>query len=291
MGLVTLKEILAGTRENHYAVGAFNFSCPEDAEGVIMAGVEKNAPVILQVSMNALKYNGLKATVGMVKGMAESVDIPVCLHLDHATDYDLIKECIREGFTSVMVDASKKPYEENIADSKMIVEYAKPYGCSVEAELGMLGGREENVVVDDASAAMTNPDDVARFVEETGIDALAVSIGTAHGFYKADPKLDFERLEKITKVTDCPLVLHGGTGVPEADFRKCVQLGMSKINYGTAIKSVFVGAVAAVAAEEAAKVPGKQDPRNLLKPAKKAVAEHVGEKIDIYGSTGKAWKC
>ena len=125
MSLVTLKEILAGTRENHYAVGAFNFSCPEDAEGIVMAGVEKNAPVILQVSINALKYNGLKATVGMVKGMAESVDIPVCLHLDHATDYDLIKECIREGFTSVMIDASKKPYEENIADTKMIVEYAK----------------------------------------------------------------------------------------------------------------------------------------------------------------------
>ena len=279
MGLVTLKEILANTRKDHYAVGAFNFSCPEDAEGVVMAGVEKNAPVILQVSMNALKYNGLKATVGMVKGM------------DHATDYDLIKECIREGFTSVMIDASKKPYEENIADTKMIVEYAKEYGCSVEAELGMLGGREENVVVEDASATMTNPDDVPRFVEETGIDALAVSIGTAHGFYKADPKLDFDRLEKIVKLTYCPLVLHGGTGVPEADFRKCVEMGMSKINYGTAIKSVFVGAVAAVAAEEAAKVPGKQDPRNLLKPAKKAVAEHVGEKIDIYGSTGKAWKC
>ena len=170
----------------------------------------------------------------------------------------------------------------------MIVEYAKEYGCSVEAELGMLGGREENVVVEDSAAAMTNPDDVPRFVEETGIDALAVAIGTAHGFYKADPKLDFERLEKIVKLTDCPLVLHGGTGVPEADFRKCVQMGMSKINYGTAIKSVFVGAVAAVTAAEAAKEPGKQDPRNLLKPAKKAVAEHVGEKIDIYGSTGKA---
>ena len=224
MSLVTLKEILAGTRENQYAVGAFNFSCPEDAEGIIMAGVEKNAPVILMVSMNALKYNGLKATVGMIKGMAEAVDIPVCLHLDHATDYDLIKECIREGFTSVMIDASKKPYEENIADTRMIVEYAKEYGCSVEAELGMLGGREENVVVEEASAAMTNPEDVPRFVEETGIDALAVAIGTAHGFYKAEPKLDFERLEQIVKLTDCPLVLHGGTGVPEADFRKCLSV-------------------------------------------------------------------
>ena len=290
MALVTLKEILSKTREEHYAVGAFNFSCPEDAEGIVMAGVAKNAPVILQVSINALKYNGLKACVGYIKGLAESVEIPVCLHLDHATDKEMIKECIREGFTSVMIDASKKSYEENIADSKEIVDYAKQYGVSVEAELGMLGGREENIVVDDASAAMTNPDDVAHFVEATGIDALAVSIGTAHGFYKADPKLDFDRLEKITKVTDCPLVLHGGTGVPEADFRKCVQLGMSKINYGTAIKSVFVGAVAAVCAEEAAKVPGKQDPRNLLKPAKQAVCDHVAEKIEIYGSTGKAWK-
>ncbi|MCF0134217.1 MAG: class II fructose-bisphosphate aldolase [Blautia sp.] len=289
MALVTLKEILANTRKEQYAVGAFNFSCPEDAEGIVMAGVEKKAPVILQVSMNALKYNGLKALVGYIKGMAESVEIPVCLHLDHATDYDLIRECVREGFTSVMVDASKKPYEENIADSRAIVEYAHSYGVSVEAELGMLGGREENVVVADASAAMTNPEDVPRFVQETGIDALAVAIGTAHGFYKADPKLDFIRLEKILQLTDCPLVLHGGTGVPEEDFRRCVQMGMSKINYGTAIKSVFVGAVAAVTPDEIQKVPGKQDPRNLLKPAKIAVAKHVGEKIDIYGSTGKAW--
>lgn len=291
MGLVTLKEILSGTREKHYAVGAFNFSCPEDAEGIVMAGVMKNAPVILQVSMNALKYNGLKTTVGMVRGMAESVDIPVCLHLDHATDYDLIRECIREGFTSVMIDASAKPYNENIADTRMIVDYAAEYGCSVEAELGMLGGREENVAVSDASATMTNPDDVPEFVERTGIDALAVSIGTAHGFYKADPKLDFERLEKIVKLTQCPLVLHGGTGVPEADFRRCVSMGMSKINYGTAIKSVFVGAVAAVVSEEIKKTPGKQDPRNLLRPAKRAVADHVAEKIEIYGSAGKAWKC
>lgn len=288
MSLVTLKEILVNTRKEHYAVGAFNFSCPEDAEGIVMAGVEKKAPVILQVSMNALKYNGLKATVGLVKGLAESVEIPVCLHLDHATDYELIKACVREGFTSVMVDASAKPYEKNISDSREIVEYARKYGVSVEAELGMLGGHEENVKVEDPAVALTNPEDVPRFVEETGIDALAVAIGTAHGFYKADPKLDFARLERIVGLTECPLVLHGGTGVPEADFRRCVQLGMSKINYGTAIKSVFVGAVAAVATEEAGKEPGKQDPRNLLRPAKRAVADHVAEKIEIYGSAGKA---
>ena len=282
MSSVTLKEILAGTRENHYAVGAFNFSCPEDAEGIIMAGVEKQAPVILMVSMNALKYNGLKATIGMIKGMAEAVDIPVCLHLDHATDYDLIKECIREGFTSVMIDASKKPYEENIADTKMIVEYAKEYGCSVEAELGMLGGREENVVVEDSSAAMTNPEDVPRFVEETGIDALAVAIGTAHGFYKAEPKLDFERLEKITKLTDCPLVLHGGSGLSDEDFCLAVQKGICKVNIFTDLDK------AGRAGLEKGLAEGAQTMTKLIPYEIAAMKEAAAEKIRLFGSARKA---
>jgi len=288
MGLVTLKEILAGTRERGYAVGGFNFNGYEDAQGIIEGAVEKKSPVILMASMGAVQYIGLEQVVGMVKGMAQSVDIPVCLHLDHATDYALIKEAIRLGFTSVMVDASAKDYETNIKESKAIVEFAKLYGCSVEAELGKVGGKEDNIVVSEEAAAFTDPTDVPRFVEETGIDALAIAIGTVHGFYKSEPKLDFERLEAITKVTDCPVVLHGGSGVPVEDFKRCVKMGMSKINVGTELKATFSNAV-----REA--VGGNQvsefDPRKYVGPVKRACAEVVRDKIDIFGSANKAWKC
>ena len=283
MALVTLKEILAGTRAGHYAVGGFNFNGYEDAQGIINGAVAKNSPVILMASMGAVKYIGLHQVAGMVKGMAESVDIPVCLHLDHATDYDLIKEAIKCGFTSVMVDASAKSYEDNIADSKMIVDFAKQYGCSVEAELGKVGGKEENIVVEDASAAFTDPDDVPRFVSETGIDALAVAIGTVHGFYKSEPKLDFPRLQKIVEITDCPLVLHGGSGVPVEDFKKCVQMGMSKINVGTELKATYSNAVRAAVPES------EFDPRKYVGPVKDACAKVVEGKIDIFGSANKAF--
>lgn len=288
MGLVTLKEILTGTREGNYAVGGFNFNNYEDAQGIVDGAVQKNSPVILMASMGAVKYMGLKQLTGMVKGMAASVDIPICLHLDHATDHALIKEAIREGFTSVMIDASSCPYEENIAQSRMIARFAALYGCSVEAELGMLGGREEDIVVEDASASFTDPRDVVRFVEETGIDALAVAIGTAHGFYKSEPKLDFERLEKIVSLTDCPLVLHGGTGVPVEDFKKCIRMGMSKINVGTELKATFSNTL-----RDAVKTNSLSefDPRKYAGPVKEACAKVVREKIDIFGSAGKAWKC
>lgn len=285
MALVTLKEILAGTKEGHYAVGGFNFNGYEDAQGIINAAVAKNSPIILMASMGTVKYMGLKQVVGMIKGMAESVDIPVCLHLDHATDYDLIKEAIREGFTSVMIDASAKDYETNIAETKAIVEFAKDYNCSVEAELGKVGGKEENIVVEDASATFTDPDDVLRFVEETGIDALAIAIGTVHGFYKSEPKLDFDRLAKIVKITDCPLVLHGGTGVPVEDFKKCVQMGMSKINVGTELKATYVNAVRKATAENP---ESEFDPRKYVGPVKAACDKVVEEKIDIFGSANRA---
>lgn len=285
MALVTLKQILAGTRAGHYAVGGFNFNGFEDAQGIIDGAVAKKSPVILMASMGAVKYIGMKQVVGMVKGMAESVDIPVCLHLDHATDYELIKEAIRSGFTSVMVDASAKDYETNIAESKAIVEFAKDYNCSVEAELGKVGGKEDNIVVADASAAFTDPADVPRFVAETGIDALAVAIGTVHGFYKSEPKLDFDRLGEIIKLTDCPVVLHGGSGVPVEDFKKCVKMGMSKINVGTELKATFSNTVRK---EVEGNPVSEFDPRKYVGPVKSACAAVVEDKIEIFGSAGRA---
>ncbi|WP_304509300.1 class II fructose-bisphosphate aldolase [Anaerotignum sp.] len=284
-GLVTLKEILENTRKEGYAVGGFNFNGYEDAQGIINGAAEKNSPVILMASMGACKYIGLHQTVGMIKGMAASVDIPVCLHLDHATDMDFIKDAIKAGFSSVMIDASAEDYETNIRKSKEIVDFAKDYHCSVEAELGKVGGKEENIVVSDAKATFTQPSDVPRFVEETGIDALAIAFGSVHGFYKSEPKLDFERLGEIAEITDCPLVLHGGTGIPVEDFKKCVKTGISKINVGTEFKKTFTDAIRKMCNE----LPEKEvDPRKYMGPVKDACAEVVKGKIDVFGSANKA---
>ena len=285
MSLVTLKEILKDTREKKYAVPAFNFNGYEDAQGMMNSALRMRSPIILMASMGAARYIGLKQTVGMIKGMAESVDIPVCLHLDHATDAAFLKEAVVAGFTSVMIDASKKDFEENIEITRDVAAYAKKFGCSVEAELGRIGGREEEIVVDDASSALTDPERVPEFVEKTGVDALAVAIGTAHGFYKSTPKLDFERLRRIAELTSCPLVLHGGTGVSESDFQTCVSLGMSKINVGTEFKAAYTNAIRdAVAVNETAEV----DPRNYMKYVKTKCEEIAEGKMRLFHSAGMA---
>lgn len=285
MSFVTLREILKDTRERKYAVPAFNFNGYEDAQGMINSAIKMQSPVILMASMGAVKYIGLRQTVGMIRGMAESADIPVCLHLDHATDMTLLKEAVIAGFTSVMIDASRETYEENIRITKEAVEYAHKYGCSVEAELGRIGGREEHVVVDDAQSALTDPEKAGEFAAATGVDALAVAIGTAHGFYKSTPKLDFPRLEKIAALTDCPLVLHGGTGVPEEDFVKCVEYGMSKINVGTEFKAAYTTALRdSVSGNEVSEV----DPRNYMKYVKTACEDIAERKMELFNSAGKA---
>jgi ketose-bisphosphate aldolase len=285
MRLVTLKEILANTKKEHYAVGAFNFNGYEDAEGIAMGAVEASSPVIMMASEGACKYIGLYETVGLVSGIAKAVKVPVCLHLDHAADFDFIKEAIRAGFSSVMVDASAKDYEENIRVSKAVADFARDYNCSVEAELGKVGGKEDNIVVEDSTATFTVPSEVPRFVEETGIDALAIAFGSVHGFYKSEPKLDFERLEAVLKLTDCPIVLHGGTGIPIADIQKCIRMGLAKVNVGTELKKAFSDAIRKTASE----LPVSEiDPRKYLKPVKAACAAIVKEKLTAFGSANKA---
>lgn len=285
--LVTLKEILSKTRTEGYGVGAFNYNDYEDAKGIVEAAAEENAPVILMASMGAVKYMGLKHAAEMVKELAEKAPVPVCLHLDHATDVDLIKDAVRAGFTSVMIDASKLDYEDNIRVTKEVVEFARPYGCSVESELGTVGGKEEQIEAEDDVSGYTRPEDVPDFVGRTGIDALAVAIGTCHGFYKKEPKIDFDRLGKIVELTDCPLVLHGGSGVPEEDFKTCVKMGMSKINVGTELKAGFSRALR----EAVEKEPKEEfDPRNYMKYVIRTCKAIAKEKMQIFGSTGKAWK-
>ena len=304
MPLITLKQILADSlksalsasdSKNRYAVGAFNFSTLPEAVGIVQGAAEKNAPVILMASPGAVDYIGsLELVADAVKGIARTYpDVPVCLHLDHATDMEQIKHAVVVGFTNVMIDASKEDYEVNIAKTREIADFAhqhSPYGpdgCSVEAELGMLAGHEDSVRVsaEEAGKAYTDPALVPRFVGETRLDALAVAIGTAHGFYKAAPKIRFDLLEQIRRCCDVPLVLHGGTGVPEGDFRKCVAMGMSKINVGTGLKKVYTDAVR----EAIETLPESEyDPRKIVGPGRRAIAEQIASRCDLFGCAGKA---
>ena len=305
MPLLTMKQIMkdsvnraldpsvpAGER---YAVGAFNFSTIPELVGIVEGARKKNAPVILMASLGAIKYIGsLELIADCAKGVARTYpEVPICLHLDHATDMEQIKHAVVVGFTNVMIDASQEDYETNIAKSKEIADFAhnhSPYGiggCSVEAELGMLAGHEDNISVseEDAGKAYTDPTLVPRFVQETGIDALAVAIGTAHGYYKAAPQIRFDLLEEIRKCTDAALVLHGGTGVPEDDFRKCVAMGMSKINVGTGLKKVYTDAV-----RNAIKTlpETEYDPRKIAGPGRYAIADEIAAKSDLFNCSGKA---
>jgi len=285
MELVTLRDLLPRAKKEHYAVGAFNFNGYEDAEGIALGAEQAASPVILMASQGACQYIGVEEAAGIVRGIAKRSKVPLCLHLDHATDYNLIKEAIRAGFSSVMVDASAKDYETNIRESRAIADFARDYPCSVEAELGKVGGKEDQVVVEDRTATFTVPSEVPRFVEETKIDALAIAFGSVHGFYKSEPKLDFERLEAIVKLTDCPIVLHGGTGIPIEDIQRCIRIGLLKVNVGTELKAAFANTLRKMARE----LPETEiDPRKFLKPVKSVVAAIVKEKLIAFGSQGKA---
>lgn len=285
MPLVTLKSVIEDSIEKRYAVGAFNFNGIEDALGIIDAAEEKNSPVILMASTSAVDYfGGAAATAGFIKALAAKSSAPIVLHVDHCTSFEMIKDCVDSGFSSVMIDASKADFEENIARTAEVVKYARKFGVSVEGELGRLGGREENVDVSDREKNMTDPDTVEEFVARTGIDALAISIGNAHGFYKGTPKLDFDRIVKIRSLLSCGLVLHGGTGIPEPDFVRAVECGMNKINVGTELKY----ACSQNARQVMAQKPDEIDIRKLVGSNRQACRDIVLHKIDLFGSAGKA---
>lgn len=286
MPFVTVKEILQDARKGSYAVGTFNTNNMEIVQAIVEAAVEENSPVILQASQGALKYAGIEYITAMVKAAAEIAPIPIALHLDHGTSFEQIVKCIRYGFTSVMIDGSKYPLEENIRITKKVVEIAGAVGVSVEAELGKIGGTEDDISVSEKEAYMTDPQEAVRFVKETGIDSLAIAIGTAHGPYKGEPKLDFDRLEKISSLVDIPLVLHGASGVPEDSIRKAVERGICKINIDTDIRQAFARAVR----EFLEKNPKEYDPRKILGPAKEEMKKVIREKIRLFGSSGKGGK-
>ncbi|PKM50581.1 MAG: ketose-bisphosphate aldolase [Firmicutes bacterium HGW-Firmicutes-7] len=243
MALVNLQEILKDAREKKYAVGAFDVSNYEMIRAVIEVAEEEKSPVILMGLKLDLEGIGIEYLMSMMKLAAEGASVPVCIHLDHATEYDLIKRAIDHGFTSVMYDGSILSLEENIINTKRVCELAHKYGVNVEAELGHVGdgitGNSETASDEIVKEKLTLPEEMARFINETEVDALAVSIGTAHGVYVSEPKLDFKRLEILNKISTVPLVLHGGSGTPDNDIRKSIELGISKINIYSEVLNAY----------------------------------------------------
>lgn len=282
--LVTGKEILQHAHQNGYAVGAFNVNNMEIVQAVISAAEQEKSPVIIQTSEGAIKYAGIDYLSAMVTLAARKASVPVALHLDHGTSYSTIINCIRNGWTSVMIDGSHHPLEENIAVTSEIVKVAHAVNVSVEAELGRLSGIEDNISVDEKDAIYTNPDEAVKFVKETGLDYLAIAIGTAHGKYKGVPKLDFERLDTIKKLVDIPLVLHGASGIGEGDLKKAISLGINKINIDTDIRQAFTDSVTSVIKNN----PEEFDPRKICGPARDAMKQVVVNKMRIFGCSGKA---
>lgn len=282
--LVNAKEMLQKAKQGKYAVAQFNINNLEWTKAILEACEAEKSPVILGVSEGAAKYmGGFKAVSGMVNGMVDSlnVSIPVALHLDHGTSFESCKNAIDAGFTSVMIDASKFDLDGNIATTKEVVEYAASRNVSVEAELGHVGGEEDGII---GGILYADKDDCVKLVAETGIDMLAAALGSVHGPYQGEPKLGFTEMEEISKAIPIGLVLHGGSGIPEHQIKKSIELGTVKINVNTELQQAFTAAVRDVLNND-----GKvYDPRKYLGPGMKACIDACVNKIREFGSNGKA---
>lgn len=284
MPLVSMKEMLNKALEGKYAVGQYNINNLEWTQAILAAAEEEKSPVILGVSEGAARHmSGFYTVVKMVEGLIHDmkITVPVAIHLDHGSSFDKCKEAIDAGFTSVMIDASHGPIEQNIETTKKVVEYAHSKGVSVEAEVGLVGGQEDDVVADVMYAKL---DDCVRIVKETGIDTLAPALGSVHGPYKGEPKLGFAEMEEIRDAVKVPLVLHGGTGIPTHDIKKAISLGTSKINVNTENQIEFTKAVREVLAAQTE----AYDPRKYIVPGREAIKKTVVGKIREFGSNNKA---
>ncbi|WP_134702478.1 class II fructose-1,6-bisphosphate aldolase [Ammoniphilus sp. YIM 78166] len=287
MPLVSMREMLIKAVEGKYAVGQFNLNNLEFTQAILQAAKEENSPVILGVSEGAARYmGGFKTVVAMVKALMEEyqVTVPVAIHLDHGSSFEKCVEAIYAGFTSVMIDGSHHPLEENIALTKKVVEVAHALGISVEAELGRIGGQEDDLIVSDAEAAYAVPAECDQLVRETGVDCFAPALGSVHGPYKGEPNLGFDRMEEIQKLTGVPLVLHGGTGIPTKDIQRAISLGTAKINVNTENQITSAATVRKVLAEK----PNEYDPRKYLGPARETIKETVKAKMREFGSSNQA---
>lgn len=308
MPLVTSKDMFKKAYEEKYAVGAFNVNNMEIIQGIVAAAQIEQSPLILQVSAGARKYASPIYLKKLVEAAVEETNLPIVLHLDHGEDFEICKACVDDGFTSVMIDGSQHPFEENIALTKKVVEYAHAKGVVVEAELGRLAGIEDAVNVSDKDATFTDPDEAVEFVERTGVDSLAIAIGTSHGAFKfkGEPRLDFERLETISKLLpNFPIVLHGASsvpqefvtltnkyggqvpgaqGVPESMLSQAAKLGVCKINIDTDLRLAMTASIRKTFVEN----PEAFDPRKYLGPGRQAIQDMVQHKIrNVLGSSNK----
>lgn len=284
MALVSSTPMLIEARKQGYGVVAFNVHTLEMMQAVVEAAEETRSPLILQTTVGTVKHLGIEYITAAARAAAEQATIPIALHLDHCQDYELILKCMRAGYTSVMIDQSMYPFERNVAMTQKVVEVARALNVNVEAELGRVGGVEDDLVVDDESATLADPDECARFVELTGVDTLAPAVGTAHGIYKGEPKIDFARIEAIADKVQVPLVLHGGSGIPEDQVRRCLSLGMAKVNVATELKNAYTRSLQQYFQEH----PDDLDPRSYMKYAKQTVKQIAMEKMKLCCCTGKA---
>ena len=284
MALVSMKDMLNKAKAEKYAVGQFNINNLEFTQAILQAAQEENSPVILGVSEGAGKYmGGFVAVVHMVKGLVESynITVPVAIHLDHGSSFESCKAAIDAGFTSVMIDASHHSFEENVQITKEVVAYAHERGVSVEAELGTVGGEEDGVT---GGIIYADPAECKALVEQTAIDCLAPALGSVHGPYKGEPKLGFAEMEQIGNETGMPLVLHGGTGIPDEQIQRAISCGTAKINVNTENQIAATKAVREVLNNDA----NVYDPRKYLIPAREAIKETVIGKMRVFGSSQKA---
>lgn len=281
--VVNTKEMLLRAQKEGYAVPAFNIHNLETIQVIVETAAELGSPVILAGTPGTFSYASRDYIQAIVEVAAKKYQVPIALHLDHHETLEDIKASVELGTKSVMIDASHHPFEENVKIVKEVVDYAHANGATVEAELGRLGGQEDDLVVDEADSFFTDPKAAKEFADKTGIDSLAVAIGTAHGLYAAEPKIDFERLEQIREVVDIPLVLHGASGIPEADVRRCIELGCTKVNIATELKIPFSSHLR----EYLVQHPEANDPRKYMEPAKAAMKAVVAEKIKMCMSNNR----
>ena len=284
MPYVNMKDMLQAAREGRYAVGAFNIVDAATILAVVRAAGNMNSPVIIQTSVKTVELYGSEPLAAMVRAAAQARSVPVALHLDHCREQDLIAECIRAGWSSVMFDGSKLPFEENVDLTRQVAQSARAKGVTVEGELGAIVGVEDDIFVSRQDAHLADPDQAVRFVAETGVDCFAPAIGTAHGVYKGEPVIAFDNLERISASCGVPIAIHGGTGLSDEVFRRCIELGGAKINVSTQIKHFFRDSLEQFFKDN----PAEYEPVKSIRYMLDEVREMIEGFIQRFGSAGKA---
>jgi len=283
MALVNMTAMLQAARDGGYAVGAFNIVDYNSTAAAVRAAEALKAPIIVQVSVKTVTFWGAAALAGWIRQVAGESPVPVAYHLDHCRDVDVVRECIDAGWTSVMIDASHLPYEENLALTRQVCALAAPAGVSVEAEMGAIVGVEDDIFVTQRDAHLADVDQAEAFCREVDLAVFAPAIGTAHGVYKGTPEISYDRLAEIARRTGLPIALHGGTGLDDATFKRCIELGCAKVNISTALKYAFIDAFVDYHVAQR-----KYEPLKPLQAQYDAVYALVSDNIRLFGSAGKA---